>query len=92
MADLDEVAALLHVYEKASAHGDLLKNIANSAMGKLRAIDAEHVKPAEAVAEPEPAPEPDPVVSGVTEPEHEPEDEPDAEHEVEHEEEPDHAA
>ncbi len=45
MADLQEVAALLHVHEKASAHGDLLRNIANEAMAKLRLINEEHSKP-----------------------------------------------
>ena len=45
MADLDEVANLLHVHEKASAHGDLLKNIANTAMAKLRLINEEHGRP-----------------------------------------------
>ncbi len=45
MADLEEVANLLHVHEKASAHGDLLKNIANTAMAKLRLINEEHGKP-----------------------------------------------
>jgi len=47
MADLQEVAALLHVHEKASAHGDLLRNIANEAMAKLRIINDEHGKPQE---------------------------------------------
>ena len=47
MADLQEVAALLHVHEKASAHGDLLRNIANEAMAKLRVINHEHGKPLE---------------------------------------------
>ncbi len=47
MADLDEVANLLHVHEKASAHGDLLRNIANTAMAKLRLINEEHGRPQE---------------------------------------------
>ncbi len=45
MADLDEVANLLHVHEKASAHGDLLRNIANTAMAKLKLINEEHGRP-----------------------------------------------
>ena len=56
MADLDEVANLLHVHEKASAHGDLLRNIANTAMAKLRLINEEHGRP----QEPEPVFEADP--------------------------------
>jgi len=44
MADLDEVANLLHVHEKASAHGDLLSNIAKTAMARLRVINEEHGK------------------------------------------------
>ncbi len=55
MADLQEVAALLHVHEKASAHGDLLRNIANEAMAKLRVINDEHGKPKELEVEYEPA-------------------------------------
>ncbi len=51
MADLDEVANLLHVHEKASAHGDLLRNIANTAMAKLRLINEEHDKPKETAVE-----------------------------------------
>lgn len=45
MADFSEVAALLHIHEKAAAHGDLLKNIADSAMAKLKQINEEHGKP-----------------------------------------------
>lgn len=45
MADLEEVANLLHIHEKASAHGDLLKNIADTAMAKLKQINEEHLKP-----------------------------------------------
>jgi hypothetical protein len=62
MADLDEVANLLHVHEKASAHGDLLRNIANTAMAKLKQINEEHGKPQEVVedqTEHEPEPETD---------------------------------
>jgi hypothetical protein len=45
MADMNEVATLLHIHEKAAAHGDLLKNIADHAMGQLRKINAEHIAP-----------------------------------------------
>ena len=81
MADLDEVAALLHVHEKASAHGDMLKNIANMALLKLKLINDEHApmpKKVEVVAPEEernvvPVPEPvvptEPKVEPVPEPE-----------------------
>lgn len=53
MADMDEVAGLLHVHEKAREHGDALKNIKDAAWERLVQINAEHgAKPA-----PEPEPE-----------------------------------
>lgn len=51
MADMDEVAALLHVHEKASAHGDMLKHIANTALAKLRQINEEHAPKAQKLSE-----------------------------------------
>lgn len=42
MADMDEIATLLHIYEKAVAHGDALPNIKQQVWAKLKAIDAEH--------------------------------------------------
>lgn len=42
MADLDEVSALLHIHEKAVAHGGALSNIAGAALTRLRQINAEH--------------------------------------------------
>lgn len=55
MADFDEVAALLHIHEKASAHGELLRGIADTAMQRLRQINEEHL------ASRSPAPKPIPV-------------------------------
>jgi hypothetical protein len=68
MADLDEVANLLHVHEKASAHGDLLRNIANTAMAKLKQINEEHGRPQEVV---EDQTEPEPTTEEPEEEEHE---------------------
>ncbi len=58
MADLDEVANLLHVHEKASAHGDLLSNIAKTAMARLRVINEEHGKAPGPVVEVDAEPKP----------------------------------
>jgi len=62
MYDINEVSALLHIHEKANAHGSLLKNIADAAMRELKRINEDHAPSApqrEAIAvvdEPEPEP------------------------------------
>lgn len=53
MADMDEVAGLLHVHEKAHAHGEALKNIRDAAWAKLKQIDAEHAPQVEPAPTPE---------------------------------------
>lgn len=46
MDNSEEVAALLHIHEKASAHGEALKNIRDAAMKKLQQINDSHSPPA----------------------------------------------
>jgi len=55
MADMEEVAGLLHVFEKAHLHGDALRHIRDAAWKKLQAINEDHApkkpKPEEPVEE-----------------------------------------
>lgn len=55
MADMNEVSALLHIHEKAAAHGGALNNIAQAALARLRQINEEHIGFG---LEAEPTPEP----------------------------------
>ncbi len=72
MHTIEEIAALLHIQEKAHANGDL-GNIAASALARLRKINEEMgvngfsaPGPAEARAEPEPQPGPEKEPSDVS--------------------------
>jgi hypothetical protein len=63
----EEIAALLHIHEKASAHGDMLKNIADGALKRLKTINDEMtVKPVEPKVDPV---YPIPTDDGPSEPE-----------------------
>lgn len=75
MADLAEVAALLHVHKGLHEHGEAFPHLKKAVLEKLREIEADH---APKKAEPEPAPEPE----AATEPEPEAEAEPEAEEET----------
>lgn len=58
--DKDEISALLHIHEKASAHGTSLTHIRDAAWQALQKINADHApKPEEPEVEAEPV-EPDP--------------------------------
>lgn len=47
MQGMEEIAALLHIHEKAAAHGGNLNNIAGAALAELRQINADMGKASE---------------------------------------------
>ena len=46
--DINEISALLHIHEKASAHADALKHIKDAAWAQLKKINEEHTPVADA--------------------------------------------
>jgi hypothetical protein len=54
--DINEISALLHIHEKASAHGEALKHIKDAAWDQLKKANEEHgpkeEEPAEEAEEP----------------------------------------
>jgi len=65
--DINEISALLHIHEKASAHGDALKNIKDAAWKTLLSANEEHapqVKETGAIISEEEPVEEEPVAEG----------------------------
>ena len=54
MADLSEVAALLHVHKALQEHGDMFPNLKSHVLNSLRSIEADHAPIPETAEEPEP--------------------------------------
>ena len=65
MHDTDQIAALMHIHEKASAHGTALEHIKNMAWAKLKKINDEHAPKDELPPAPVVAPEPEPEAESV---------------------------
>lgn len=65
MHDVEEIAALLHIHEKAMGHGLALSNIRDMAWNRLQKLNADHAKPPTVVAPPPKAPEPDHAPASV---------------------------